>query len=318
MKLIITIDAEEDNWGGYANRAFTTENITKLPELQALLDEFGAMPTYLVTYPVVQDERASAIIEEILRRGRCEIGAHCHPWNTPPHEEDGRRENRMLCSLPRELQYRKISHLHEAIRARFGVSPVGFRSGRWSYNADVASTLYRLGYTIDTSVTPYTTWMRYEGPDFTQASPRPYRFTVDDVFREIPDGPLLEVPPTIGFLQRHFALSNRILDAASRQPLARARLVGLLATLRVVNKVWLSPELSTGKEMIGLARSMMRNDYPLLNMIFHSTALQPGLTPFVRTSDDSRRFRRSLREFLVFARDQGVESIGLSQAGRFV
>jgi hypothetical protein len=65
--------------------------------------------------------------------------------------------------------------------------------------------------------------------------------------------------------------------------------------------------------MIKLAQAMMRNDCGVLNMIFHSPSLQAGLTPFTRTKGDEKRLFAHLREFLVFARDAGIESIRLSE-----
>ena len=104
MKLVITVDTEEDNWGDYRPTGWTLENIARLPALQRLFDDFNAQPTYLITYPVATDENAAAILGELLQAGTCEIGAHCHPWNTPPFEEPNTTVNTMLCNLDEHLQ----------------------------------------------------------------------------------------------------------------------------------------------------------------------------------------------------------------------
>jgi hypothetical protein len=190
--------------------------------------------------------------------------------------------------------------------------PVAFRSGRWGYNAAVAGNLERLGYTIDTSVTPSIDWAPQRGPDFRAAAPGPYRFTLPDILSEAPAGALVEVPATIGVVRFELPLTNRAVAAAARAALGRPRLGRLLSRLRILNTIWLSPELSTGRDMIRLARTLVRKGCPLLNMVFHSSALQAGLTPFVKDVDDERRFRARLREFLAFTRAEGIEPMRLS------
>ncbi|MBA5872882.1 MAG: hypothetical protein GDA68_23300, partial [Nitrospira sp. CR2.1] len=131
MKLVVTVDVEEDQWGITPPCQATVENVYRLPTLQRLFGEFGIVPTYLLTYPVVRDTRAAALLRGMLDAGECEIGAHCHPWNTPPHEERLTTFNSMLSNLPPSLQCEKLQRLHEAIEETFDMTPIAFRSGRW-------------------------------------------------------------------------------------------------------------------------------------------------------------------------------------------
>jgi hypothetical protein len=202
--------------------------------------------------------------------------------------------------------------LHETIRTNFAVEPISFKSGRFGYNTSVARNLHRLGYKIDTSITPYMDWTRDHGPDFTSFSPRPFRFSSDNALQECATGDLIEVPVTIGFLQPDFVRSNYIFNAVTRGPISKLRLAGVLGRLRLLNKAWLSPELSDSHTMIKLARAMMRNGYGALNLMFHSPSLKAGLTPFTRTASDEKRLLQHLREFLVFAMEAGIELIRLS------
>jgi len=220
----------------------------------------------------------------------------------------------MLCNLKADLQYRKIMNLHNVIKKNFDIEPACFRSGRWGFNEDVARNLHRLGYKIDTSITPYTNWMPYHGPDFSNTPPVNFRFPWGDAATKSPDGRLVEIPATVGFLQRNFALSNSILRTVTRKPLRRLRLGGILSQLGLVNKVWLSPENSDSKTMIKLAKRMMRQNFPVINLFFHSSSLKAGLTPFVKTDEDEKQFFCRLREFLRFVKDNDIESIKLSDA----
>ena len=144
MKLIVTIDTEEDNWLPFSKSGYTTENIRQVPGLQRLFADVGIRPTYLTTYQVATNPESAAILREVAEQRTGEIGAHCHPWNQPPFEETASMKNSMLCNLPGELQIRKIETLHDTIQERIGVTPTAFRSGRWGYSAAVARALVKL------------------------------------------------------------------------------------------------------------------------------------------------------------------------------
>jgi hypothetical protein len=315
MHLAVTIDTEEDNWGDYRSAGHTVENIRRIPELQRLFEDFDVLPTYLVAYSVAADETARSILRPIASAGRCEIGAHCHPWNTPPFTAgDVTRHDSMLCNLPSELQGAKIRRLHQTIEQAFGSPPISFRCGRWGFRADMARHLVETGYRIDSSVTPYVDWTSDHGPDFSTIPPWPFRFGLRNAVATGLKRPLLEVPVTIGFLRSCFTLSNTVLRAVQRPSLKRLRLVGALDRLRLVSKVWLSPELSTAEQMIALTKRMLRQNCRILNLTFHSPTLQAGLTPFVRNRSDRDRFLDHLRAYLSFTRDAGIRSIKLADA----
>jgi len=111
MHLVVTIDTEEDNWGQYSADSFSIENIKKIPALQEMFDEFSVVPTYLVTYPVATNRESVEILKDILQRGKCEIGMHCHPWSTPPFDEERNSFNSMLCNLEPAAYSDAIRHL---------------------------------------------------------------------------------------------------------------------------------------------------------------------------------------------------------------
>ncbi len=315
MKLIITIDTEEDNWGDFSPTGYTLDNINRIPALQDLFDEFNVKPTYLLTYPVATDKKSISIFKKILKQDKCEIGTHCHPWNTPPFEEETNEKNSMLCNLSVDLDFRKLRTLHNVIRKNFGITPVSFRAGRWGYNKNVARNIYKLGYKIDTSIIAYTDWTASYGPDFSDILPKPFRFSIKDITSELSNGQMIEVPATVDYLYRNLGLSNILFKLFARNPINKMRLIGIFNRLNLLNKVWLSPENSDSKDMVKLAKSMKRKNYNLINMFFHSSTLKAGATPFVKTSDDEKQFLQRIREFLIFARDAGIESIKLCEAG---
>lgn len=316
VKLVVTVDVEEDQWGVTPPRYATAQNIRWLPTLQKLFDEFGSIPTYLLTYPVASDPRAVSILREILDGGGCEIGMHCHPWNTPPYEEGLNNYNSMLCNLPATLQFEKLQRLHEAIQNNFEITPIAFRSGRWGFEQEVAKNIVRLGYRIDTSITPYTSWAERDGPDFSRFSPQPYEVTYPPVADGYSGTSLLELPATIGYLHGEFETCARLVRGLERTPLRQLKVAGILSKLRLLRKVWLSPEMETPVRMIQLVRQMMSQGYEVLNLVFHSTSLQKGCNPFVRTEADKQRFLENLHRFLGLVKEEGVMCTTLSEAAR--
>src|SRR5713101_3891619 len=87
---------------------------------------------------------------------------------TPRHSRS-RRASRTRCgNLPEELQHKKMTALHEAIERHLKVVAVSFRCGRWGYSESVARNLAKLGYKVDTSITPFTDWGAVGGPDFSE------------------------------------------------------------------------------------------------------------------------------------------------------
>jgi hypothetical protein len=313
MDVVITIDTEEDNWANYSIANNPVKNIERIITLQKLLDRYRAKPTYLISFPVATNSRAVEILKGILDEGKCEIGMHCHPWNTPPFEEEITDFNSMLCNLPETLVLKKLTMLHETICDNFGHTPVSFRAGRWGFSSAVARALCHLGYHIDTSVSPFVDWGQYYGPDYSGFRLHPYRFDPNDIATPKDTGPLLEIPTTVGFLQSNFERCQRWTEYFESGIANQLHLKPIFGRLRMLNKVWLSPELADSKSMIQLAKRMEKMKFPCLNMSFHSSSLMAGLSPFVATKDDEVRFLKRIEDALVYVSDFPMNFVTLSQ-----
>ena len=314
MKLVVTIDTEEDNWARYSATDNPVKNIERIPELQRLFDEFEVRPTYLVTYPVATTQRSVDTLKRILEQGKCEIGMHCHPWNTPPFDEKAviTERDTMLCNLPKAVVHEKMTVLHEAIIKNFGIVPVSFRAGRWGFGQAVARSLCLLKYRVDTSVTPFTNWEESQGPDFFKFRPDIFRFNSGGLEDKNATGPVLEVPVTIGFLQTNFRISQKLLKLMDKNLARKMHLPGILYRLRLLNLKWLSPEMSDADLMVMLAHRMYKNNYSYLNMTFHSTSLLGGLSSFVGKGEESI-FLERIRKFLEYCMKSGWTTYTLSQ-----
>ncbi len=291
MELVVTIDTEEDNWHPFAPEP-QTRNAHEIPRLQELFEEFSIRPTYLITYPMAHSTPLVEALQPYARRHLCEIGMHCHPWNTPPFSETREMRNSMLCNLPQEVVEQKLATLHSTITNVFGTAPTSFRSGRWGYGPHVGRALAKLGYKVDTSFTAFTDWSAYHGPDYSRVGPEPSSIVFEEGDKR---AALVELPATVGYLQKNFSLMTGIERLVRTKPLKWLRLVGILDALGVMNKVVLSPELSNAKQMIALSEVMMALHYPYLNLFFHSPTLVPGLTPFVKDQSELDDFYSNLR-----------------------
>lgn len=310
MHIVVTIDVEEDGWGNYHESAGTTENIRKIPLLQKCFENAGIMPTYLIDYLVATDPYATGLFREIFEDGKCEIGTHIHPWNTPPFDEERNSRNSMLCNLPEELQYRKLKFVHETIKSNLLLEPVSFRAGRWAFSDTVARNIHRLGYKVDTSVTPYVNWSDIHGPDYSDIAPDPYR---QDVFdgNGGPEGVLIEIPASIGYLQGRHPLWNKLYKTFKRKHFDKIRMLGILGKLNILNKVWLSPEICNLEAMVRLVERFRKDGIPVINLVFHSNSLKHGLNPFVQGEKDLDTFMGILQDFLGYVKGEGIRSIRL-------
>jgi peptidoglycan/xylan/chitin deacetylase (PgdA/CDA1 family) len=316
MKLVVTVDTEEDGWGMYKQIGHTVENVREIPRLQKLFDSFSVKPTYLITYPVATNNASLGILKRIHEAGKCEIGSHCHPWNTPPFTEEMNERNSMLCNLSASLQREKIEHLHAVIMKNFGIDPKVFRTGRWGYDDSVGLNLHRLNYAVDTSVTPFHDWLEDQGPDFSNAPVQPYRIHFNGYANTRQDCSLLEIPVSVGFLQKNQAFSHFVWKVLKKNPMHSLHLPGILRRMRLLNLVWLSPELHTGGEIISLCKTLAKRGHTLLNMTLHSTSLIPRISPLTRDEHALKSLYEKLEDFLRFAAEQGIVPVTLSDAAR--
>jgi len=298
--VIVSIDTEEDNWNRSRN-GVTNENIGELPRQAAFFDRLGVRPTYFTTYQVAIDPRAADVMREVSEGNRGEIGAHLHPWNTPPVSEAFVPRNSMLKNLPAELQVAKVQRLTRALEEAFDRSPTSFRAGRYGFGPDTVAALQCCGdYRVDSSVSPFISLEDVDdGPTFVGAPIVPYRLAPDrDVREPAPDGKLLEIPLSYGFSRGPFSFwdpARRLLEAA---PVRWLRLAGIADRVGLLKRVSLSPEYQAVDDMLTLSRRLLEHGVQHLQLSWHSPTLKPGLSPFAATAADVARLYASIEAYL--------------------
>jgi len=298
VTLIVSIDTEEDNWRP-TRVGVTVENIRELERLQCLLDRLGARPTYFATYQVVSQPWAAAILRDIRAAGRAEIGAHLHPWNTPPLGEAFLPTNTMTLRLPQPLQVAKIATLTQAFVDSIGERPVSFRTGRWGFGQSTAAALLETGYQVDSSVAPFQSWENYDGgPSHVGAPLHVYRLDGHgDVRVPVSDGALVEVPVTGGYSHGSLGSWGRLQSILARPAARRLRLRGIAARLHLAKRITLNPEIETVDDMLTLSLRVIEQGVAQLHLAWHSPSLRPGLTPFVATAAQVERLYAAVETY---------------------
>ena len=299
VTLVVSIDTEEDNWRP-ARTGITVDNVRELPRLHRLLERLGVRPTYFATYHVASDARATEILREIHERGAAEIGAHLHPWNTPPLDEAFVPANTMTLNLPQQLQAAKILRLTEALVENVGERPTSFRAGRWGFGRSTAAALLECGYRVDSSVTPFMSWVGHDGgPSHVGAPLDVYRLDErGDPRGPVAHGKLVEVPVSCGYSRGSMKTWASVHAILAHPAARRMRLVGIASRLGLIRHITLSPETDSVGDMIVLSRRLIALGVRLLHVTLHSSSLRPGLTPFAATAADAQRVYKRFDAYL--------------------
>lgn len=290
--LFAVVDTEEEfDWSAPFSRQNTGVTAMRhIGRAQRLFDRFGIVPTYVIDYPVASKPEGSAPLAEFASAGRATIGAHLHPWVTPPYEEGLSRANSFAMNLPAALEAAKLATMVETIDRTFGTRPQIYKAGRYGISGRTLATLDTLGFTVDTSVNPHMNYSGDSGPDFRDFDARPCWLRHE----------LLEIPCTTAYAGfAGHGLGSRLHAMASALP-AQLRAVGVLARLGVTNRIMLSPEGSTLDEMKAVTRTLVARGVRTFTFSFHSPSVEPGHTPYVRSQADLGPFLRSIEQYFEF------------------
>jgi hypothetical protein len=294
LSLFVVVDTEEEfDWGQPFNRASTgVTAIRELERFQPLLDRFGIRPLYVIDYPVATKPESYPVLKSLVESGRCAIGAHLHPWMTPPFTEEVTRANSFACNLGAELEEAKMRNLVTAIEDNVGVRPRTYKAGRYGFGETTIGVLQRLNFAIDVSVNPLMNYSSEHGPNFEAFDARPF------VFGGAPK--LLEVPCTCGFSGLLRSVGLGLHSLAETPAMRKLRAAGILNRTGMLNKIMLSPEMSTYDEMCALTEALAADGLRTFSMTFHSPSVQAGHTPYVRTAADLRAFLMRIEKFCEF------------------
>ncbi len=294
--LCVVIDTEEDfNWDGPFSRAnISVASFGHAGRAQELFEKHGVRPCYLASYPILTDDAAARTLAGWVDGGRCVIGAHLHPWVTPPHEEVVCVINSFPCNLSEDLERRKLQSLSDASLERIGQRPTVYKAGRYGFDVRRGTMLTGLGFEVDTSVLPFRDLTGTGGgPDFFECPSQP--FWADGSRR------LLHVPMTHGLIGPLRTLAgsgaDRFLFGTSMRQL---RVPGLLSHLGLLERIMLTPEGLTLDDMRRLVRKLASGGQTVFALTMHSPSFAPGHTPYARDPAEVSALLARLDGFLAF------------------
>lgn len=292
-RMVVVIDTEEEfDWSAEPDRTATAVRAMRhIDRVQRIFDDYAIRPAYVVDYPVASQPEGYGPLREIAADGRCEIGAHLHPWVNPPHDEPLSRRNMYPGNLEAALERAKLERLTDAIGEAFGERPRLYKAGRYGVGPHTTTTLEQLGYEVDLSVCPPVDYRADGGPDYSDSPTEPYWFGER--------GRLLELPITGAFVGWARVAARALYRAAVAAP-AALRLPGVLARSAAVDRLMLSPEGFSPAEHVKLTRALHARGVRTFTWSFHSPSVVPGCTPYVRTQAELERFLDAFRRFFDF------------------
>jgi peptidoglycan/xylan/chitin deacetylase (PgdA/CDA1 family) len=290
--LLVGIDTEaDDQWSDAGRKRMAVTNALRLPALQALFEEFGARPCYLVTHEMATGAESAPVLRELARSGRCEIGAHLHPWSSPPFRPEDLAAHSYPHNLPLELLERQLGELTATIEQQLGVRPTSYKAGRNGLDGRALPILERLGYSVDTSIDPLFNERRKRGTSFAGAPLRPYHPDYADV-RRAGGSKILEIPISAGTFP---AFPKAIEALYVSLPAIPYR--GALKRLGI-RPVWLRPSYASVPDMLAFASRLAARRLPCFNVTFHSSEILPGGSPYTPDAASVDRFLHDLRRLL--------------------
>ena len=293
--LFVIVDTEEEfNWGAPFSRDNTSVTaMSKIGRFQSLMNRHRITPTYVIDYPVSHQREGYALLKEFCDSGLCRIGAHLHPWVTPPHVEEVNRRNSFGCCLDASVEAEKIRVLRDDIAEHLGTRPTVFKAGRYGFGPSTATALEALDFDVDVSVNPRMNYTAEGGPSFDDFDTQPYFFGTTRQLLEIPCS-----TDYAGLTAGNIAPAlHRAVSAPVLQPI---RAVAIAARLGLVNKIMLSPEGSTLQEMQQLTRSLLARQVRTFSLTLHSPSVEPGCTPYVRNARDLEEFLARIDAYCAF------------------
>ncbi|MBI4881007.1 MAG: WalW protein [Planctomycetes bacterium] len=293
-RLIVLIAVEEEfDWrAGFQRSATAVTHLADLEKSLSLFESRGVKPTGLLTYPVVEAAGSSGPLHEIARSGRMDLGAHLHPWVTPPFTEELSRGNSFPGNLPAALEEAKVAAIRARIEESLGLRPRIYQAGRYGLGPNTYSILVRHGFLVSMSASPPFDFRAEGGPDFSAAQATPSWVG--------PEKTLLELPVTGGFVGRAGRGAAALYRLAKARRWRFARLPALFARAGLVERMRLSPEGHSAEDLRRLTLALRARGVDVFTLSFHSPSLKPGCTSYVRSAAELARFLDRCRAYLDF------------------
>ena len=325
--LAITIDTEADTGPSWIGQ--TPESYRNVGRLETLLlpiaDRLGIPITLLLNGDVIVRDVPAHVCDRLHRTAGWELGTHLHGEFEMPELRysgpAGVKLRDLQASYSADVEFGKMSSITNHFSDRFGRLPTSFRAGRFGASMRTLEYCADLGYEVDRSVVPGQCWWEDDTKiDFTAFSPDPR------IIRRNHKA-LVELPITVKPGRLPFSFNRRlqhVLNSRTHKkrgvPSSLGRCIRRVTSV-LLRPVWLRPSYASADQMCALLRWLAGayGSSPIVaNMMFHSSELLPGASPYTQTEDDVNAFLERLTMALRTAGDLEYRFATLSESARAV
>lgn len=305
IRVVFSVDVEEEGLfsGRYDPVAKGVSNVAHLRRLEFITREFGVPLTLLCTWPVLSDPGCCDILRHWREDLGAEIGAHLHPWNTPPLSDEPGQAWTPSEAMDTTLLDAKLAELVRICRKATGKTPKSFRMGRFDLGPKVRALLPRHGLLVDGSIVPVT---------WSPALPEAFLSPADPYLWPAGDGGacLTEAPVTMA------PLSPALRDAVWRIARVSGPSAGgwLLKRFHTLGAAGAIPAWFPLASMKLGARLHLARGGRIVHLFIHSSELMPGCAPHVPDEAAIARVLRRTHDFLHWLERRAEAYGGLSGA----
>lgn len=306
LRVVFTVDVEEEGLfsGRYPRQPSGLSNVAHLRRLEFITRRLGLPLTLLATYPVISDPDCRGVLLNMRNELGAELGAHLHPWCTPPWGPADEPEPHLAAEIPAQRLEQKLSAQLAAHAELLGAPAISFRMGRFDLPPALLAALPAHGLKVDSSLVPLRTTM--QGPDHFSCPVEPHR-PLDHEGRPLPlcEVPLTLVPLLSGSQRLTTALAGKLPHRAGRRLKVIYRHLGVVGT---------QPTMFSGAAMRAAARRHLARGGRTLVMYLHSSELLPGATPTCPDEAAVAALVRKVRIFLGWLYDKyDIEGLRLGE-----
>jgi len=315
---ILSMDTEEEwDWSGdFPQKDFSVENTRFIPEFQAFCEIQKIRPTYFIDYAVANDKKSVERIKPALANNQCEIGAHLHSWCNPPYFGITKEKESHLVALPIKQVKAKLEILLELLQREFNIKPNSFRSGRWGINNEILKLLVEKNITIDSSMYPF-----YKNDYFNcENTPlEPYWPAFNNPENKGHQRDLMQIPVSVGFNHNHFPFLQRLYNKLNQASWKKLHLIGVFWALKLLRKIYLSPEVSSSADMITLVKSLLERKTSVIHMYLHSSSLLDHTTGVMDTNKSCEKICNRIRKVTEYLeKNTNVKYCTISEAAMII
>jgi len=253
---------------------------------------FSVKPTYLISSEVFDHKESVDIL--LAQREKAELGTHFHGEFLEPGRISMPRENKDYgCLYEEHIERAKLIWLTQKFEETFGFRPQSFAAGRWGATGRTARILSDLGYIADSSVVSFMNRRHLGLNEMPLLKTGETYFPSEASIVSSGNLKLVEIPVTA------LPASKLYSGPFNYLKLMRSFYRNRKGTDKLI---WLRPTFSSFGQMKKLIDTVIatQNSDIVFNMMFHSFEAVPGLSPYVKTKEESRVFIKRLETILKY------------------